>query len=153
MFVRPKGVRTLCTLSCTGGFSTCILVPFLLLLPTPLHEVLYFRRHDFAARIVGFLGHSCQRERFRRCLWLASDRERRCVGSGLSSGPPWFGWVLPVQIRTWGHLHASLSLLFNGRRHAGVDDRKRPASQRRFLGTLGVSRKPRVAGDIKGGPV
>lgn len=48
--------------------------PFLLVLPTPLHEVLCSRWNDFAARIVGFLGHFCQRERFRRCLWLASDR-------------------------------------------------------------------------------
>jgi hypothetical protein len=32
--------------------------PFLLVLPTPLHEVLCFRRHDFAARIVGVVGRS-----------------------------------------------------------------------------------------------
>ena len=67
--------------------------PFLIVLPSLLHACLCCRRHDFAARIVGFLGHSCQRERFRRCLWLACDpsTERRCVGSGLSSGLSWFG--------------------------------------------------------------
>ena len=54
VFVRPKGVCTLCT----GRFLTCIFVPFLLVLPVPLHAGLCCRRHDFAARIVGFPGRS-----------------------------------------------------------------------------------------------
>lgn len=78
------------------------------------------------------------------------------MGSGLSSGLSGFGWVLPVHIGTWGHLHASLSLLFNGRRTAVGMLAWMTENGRRIsggLGTLSVSRKPRVAGDIKGGPV
>jgi hypothetical protein len=44
--------------------------PFLRVLPSLLHAVLCFRRHDFAAQTVGFVGSSRQRERLRGvCGW------------------------------------------------------------------------------------
>jgi hypothetical protein len=67
---------------------------FLMVLPSLLHAVLCFRRPDFAAQTVGFLGRSCQRERTWEQLWLAYDpsTEVRCVGPGLFfRRRSWFG--------------------------------------------------------------
>ena len=105
---------------CPRRFST--LGPFLMVLPSPLHAGLCFRRHDFAARTVGFVGRSCQRERPRGCLWLASDpsTESRCVGSGL-----FFRWrSCLVDRETCPLLDARLSSLPPMRRVSAVPAEK-----------------------------
>jgi hypothetical protein len=73
LFVRPKGVCTLCTPLCTCGlhFDSVLVV-----LPSPLHAGLCCRRHDFAARVHGFLGHSRVR---RGRLWRYLQLLRRSV--------------------------------------------------------------------------
>ena len=62
-----------CAHRCARAAFRPYLDPFLLVLPTPLHEVLCFRRHDFVAQTVGFVGRSCQRERFPE-VSVAGDR-------------------------------------------------------------------------------
>jgi hypothetical protein len=69
VFVRPKEVCTLCTFLCMAAFRPAF-GPFRLVLPTPLHEFLCFRRHGFSAQTVGSVGRSCQRERLEgTCGW------------------------------------------------------------------------------------
>lgn len=57
MFVRPKGVHIVHTFV-HGRLFGLHFGPFLMVLPTPLHAVFCSRRHDFAARVMGFLGRS-----------------------------------------------------------------------------------------------
>jgi hypothetical protein len=122
--------------------------PFLMVLPSPPHEVLRFRRHDFAAFIVGVVGRSgFSGNVFGQSAAVASgpSTKCRCVGSvNFLPGRP--GLVDPSYVAKLGraaHMHASLSRLFEAHEPAGVDDRER-TDQRGFTGKQSKSRKARV---------
>lgn len=134
VFVRPKEVCTLCTPLCAGGFSTCILIP------SPwfcLHRFMQFsvaggmtlRPGSSVSLDVPVSGTSLG-------SWVRSvDGVQVCgIRAFFRAVRVWLGPTCPYRdVGPFTCLsEPALQRPSNGRRHAGVDDRKRPADQRRF---------------------
>jgi hypothetical protein len=105
-FLRPGRVRSSRICPAKGGCAHCAHTvhnrlfdphfdPLILALPSLLHAVLCFRRHDFAAWIVGVggrAGFSGNVSGISAAVASYPAAECRCVGSGLFfRGRSWFG--------------------------------------------------------------